>query len=239
MLEDFDLHDDGGAAPGTRLGVDKRQLWGGRIGGKYLFAGGSEVGLEGRRESIWQEHNRFDVRLFNRVVDISRMHPDMAINKLHGFVDAVTLPEHRLRVELGAEDFADDNFRHWAYGHYQIPILRSVDRQWTVLRPNVFYESVREDRDAYYSPDTHVTLGMMLHAIRDFEQFTLEGEVNPQLLWTRDQDRNRSTDLGIHGLLKLSLKLGQDWRVGLGGFGYMDTDDYWLLRGTGFVEYNF
>jgi hypothetical protein len=239
LLEDFDLHDDGDAAPGTRLGVDKRQLWGGRIGGKYLFAGGSEVGLEGRRESIWQEHNRFDVRLFNRVVDISKMHPDMAINKLHGFVDAVTLPEHRLRVELGAEDFADDNFRHWAYAHYQIPVLRSVDKQWTVLRPNLFYESVRKDRDAYYSPDSHVTLGMMVHAIREYERLIIEGEVNPQLLWTKDHDGERSTDVGIHGLLKLSLKLGPDWRVGIGGFGYADTDDYWLLRGTGFVEYNF
>jgi hypothetical protein len=239
LLEDFDLHDDGGAVPGTRLGVDKRQLWGGRIGGKYLFTGGSEVGLEGRRESIWQEHNRFDVRLFNRVVDISKMHPDMAINKLHGFVDAVTLPEHRLRVELGVEDFADDNFRHWAYAHYQVPVLRSVNKQWTVLRPNLYYESVRKDRDAYYTPDTHVTLGMMLHAIREYERLVLEGEVNPQLLWTKDHGGERSSDVGIHGLLKLSLKLGPDWRVGIGGFGYADTDDYWLLRGTGFVEYNF
>lgn len=212
---------------------------GGHIGGKYVFEGGSELGIEGSRQSIWAEHDLTNPRLFNRITDLSQMHPDLILNQFSAFADLVTRPEHRLRAEAGFADDSDNNSRVWGYAHYQLPFPGSRDARWAVIRPNIYLERVRKDNEAYFSPRSHVTAGIMLHAIHQYERFEVEAEINPQLLWTKDEDKDRSTEAGIHGLLRISFFVTDDLSLGLSGFGYADTDDYWLARGIMFVRYVF
>lgn len=239
LLETFSMRDAGNAPEGSRMDLDRDYIFGGRLGARYIFTGGSEVGLETGRQSIWAEHDRMDARLFNRVTDLSQMHPDLAINKYKAFADLATRTEHRLRAEIGYDDYRDSNSRTWGYAHYQLPFPGSRDRRWAVIRPNIYLERVRKENQAYFSPRSHLTVGIMLHAIHQYERWEVEGEINPQLLWTKDEDKNRSTEAGIHGLLRISLFLTDDLSVGLSGFGYADTDDYWLARGILFVRYVF
>lgn len=247
LYEDFSLFNsiasfysepDGDVAVYTRRPLSRGYVLGGRLGGAYLFPQGSEMGLELRRESMWNEHNRFDARLFNRVTDLNRMSPDMAVNKLRAFADLVTFPEHKLRLDGGLESLEDGNFRTWGYAHYQVPVLWSRNEHWTVIRPNAYVESMAEQKPGYFSPRSHVTVGCMLHTIQEFTYLDIEAEVNPQLLWTADQTKKADTAAGIHGLVNLTFKLG-GVRLGVGGFGYTDTDGYWLLRGMSFLKYTF
>ena len=229
---------DGDVSVYSRRPLYRGYVLGGRLGGAYIFPQGSEMGLELRRESMWNEHNSFDARLFNRVIDLNRMSPDLAVDKLHVFADLVTFPEHKLRLNGGLESLEDGNFRTWGYAHYQIPVLWSRNEHWTVIRPNAYVESMAEQKPGYFSPKSHVTVGCMMHTIQEFSYLDIEAEVNPQLLWTADQTKKADTAAGIHGLLNLTFKLG-DVRFGVGGFGYTDTDGYWLLRGMSFVKYTF
>ena len=241
LYEQFDPQnndDANDAAQAQRRDMYRSYLLGGKLGGKYLFENGSEIGLEGKRESIWSEHNKYDVRLFNRVVDMTQMRADMAINKARGYVDMVTFAEQQLHLEGGLDSFEDGNLRGWGYAHYQIPVLWSQDKHWTAIRPNFYMESVQEEKPGYFSPERHTTLGVMLHTIHDFEHFELEAEVNPQLLWTVDETKTGETATGIHGLLNLAYKT-DSFRIGIGGFGYTDSDGYWLMRSTLFLRYFF
>ncbi len=221
-----------------RTDMYRSYLLGGRLGGKYIFENGSEAGLEGRRESIWSEHNIYDARLFNRVSDMTRLHADMAIDKARGFMDIVTFPEHQFRLEGGLDSFEDGNLRAWGYTHYQIPVLRSREKHWTVIRPNFYTETTEKEKPGYFTPEMHSTLGLALHTIQELDPFELELEVNPQLLWTDDDTKNGETATGINGLVNLTYK-ADSFRVGIGGFGYKDSDGYWLLRSTFFFRYFF
>ncbi len=246
LYEHFDMdehpgprYDSKGFFISERKDLERGYLLGGTLGAKYFFPNESELGIEGKRESIWKEHNTYDARLFNRVYDMSRMSADMAINKLHVFSDVVTFPEHKWRTDLGAEDFEDGNARLWAYTHYQIPVLWSRNKHWTVIRPNAYVEHMDKYSDAYFSPDHHISVGTMLHTIQEFDYMDIEAEVNPQLLWTKDKTQDGSTAAGVHGLLRLTFKPTDSMRLGIGGFGYADTDEYWLLRANAFIRFIF
>ncbi|WP_027185201.1 hypothetical protein [Desulfovibrio inopinatus] len=211
---------------------------GGKLGLKYIFDNESEIGAEAKRESMWAEHDKYDTRLFNRITDMTKMAPDLAVNKARIFTNIVTFPEHQLHLEGGLDSMEDGNLRQWGYAHYQVPILWSRDKHWTVIRPNVYMESNTEDKPGYFSPYYHITTGVMFHTIQDFGFLEVEAEVNPQLLWTRDSTKDGDTQEGIHGLLNIAYKY-ESLRIGVGVFAYTDTDGYWLNRGNFFLKYSF
>ena len=222
----------------SRTPMYRGYVIGGKLGAKYVFDNESEVGGEVKRESMWAEHDTFDTRLFNRIEDMTKMATDMAVNKARIFTNIVTFPEQQLHLEGGLDSMEDGNLRNWGYAHYQIPVLWSQNKHWTVLRPNFYVESCDKNKPGYFSPDYHITTGIMLHTIQDFDFIEVEAEVNPQLLWTKNQTKNGDTREGIHGLLNVAYK-HNDFRVGVGVFAYTDTDNYWLYRGNVFLKYSF
>ena len=245
--EDFNLQSagtqlsqdsDGNINRWRRTPLNRGYVIGGKLGAKYVFDNESEVGAEAKRESMWAEHDKFDTRLFNRITDMTRMAPDMAVDKARAFTNIVTFPEQQLHIEGGIDSMEDGNLRKWGYAHYQFPVLWSQNQHWTVLRPNFYVESCDEQKSGYFSPNYHITTGVMLHTIQDFQFIEVEAEVNPQLLWTKDQTKKGNIQEGIHGLLNIAYKYA-DFRIGVGAFAYADTDDYWLYRGNVFLKYSF
>ncbi|GAB6038611.1 hypothetical protein JCM15519_31700 [Fundidesulfovibrio butyratiphilus] len=234
----FSPGNDGSLTPWRRTPMYRGYVLDGKLGAKYIFDNESEVGVEAKRESMWSGHDTFDTRLFNRITDMTRMAPDMAVDRARVFTNVVTFPEQRLRVEGGLDSMEDGNLRKWVYAHYQIPVLWSQDKHWTVLRPNFYAESCDENKSGYFSPDSHITVGLMLHTIQDFGPIEVEAEVNPKLLWTKDQTKKGDTQEGVHGLLNIAYKY-ESLRIGVGGFLYTDTEGYWLNRGNLFVKYSF
>mgnify|MGYP001258094990 CR=1 FL=1 len=229
---------NGGMYRWRRTSMYRGYVIGGKLGAKYIFDNESEAGAEGKRESMWAEHDKFDTRLFNRIEDMTKMATDMAINKARIFTNIVTFQEQQLHLESGLDSMEDGNLRKWGYTHYQIPVLWSQNKHWTVLRPNFYIESCEENKPGYFSPDYHITTGLMLHTIQDFDFIEIEAEVNPQLLWTKDRTKKGDTREGIHGLLNIAYKC-DNFRIGVGGFAYADTDKYWLYRGNVFLKYSF
>lgn len=229
---------DGTVSRWNRAKLYRGYVIGGKLGLKYVFDNESELGAEAKRESMWSEHDKFDTRLFNRITDMTRMPTDMAVDKARVFANIVTFPEHQFHAEAGLDAMEDGNFRKWSYAHYQIPIPGSRDKHWAAVRPNFYVESCDEQKAGYFSPEYHITTGIMLHTIQEFTYFDVEAEVNPQLLWTKDKTKKGDTQQGIHGLLNIAYKY-KNLRVGVGGFVYADTDDYWLYRGNVFLKYTF
>lgn len=210
----------------------------GKLGAKYIFDNESEVGAEAKRESMWAEHDTFDTRLFNRITDMTKMAPDMAVNRARVFTDIVTFAEQQLHIEGGLDSMEDGNLRKWTYSHYQFPVLWSQDKHWTVLRPNFYAESCDENKPGYFSPDYHVTLGLMLHTVQELGPIEVEAEVNPKVLWTKDKTQKGDLQEGVHGLLNVAYKY-KSLRVGVGAFCYTDTEGYWLNRGNLFMKLSF
>lgn len=239
--EDFSRNDDSWAtlADGTRFTrpEDERgYLWGGRAGAKYIFPKGSDMGLELRRESFWAREKRYNIRQYNRVVDMSRMPTDMYIDKISGWANLKLFPENELRLNAGYQGYEDNNQVVWGYAHYQIPVLDSSPQRWTVVRPNLYAESVEDEHPAYFSPDVHVALGLGLHTIRQFDTVDLEFEVNPLLLWTEGLGYDNNAYPGISGVAKLIYKL-RHWHLGLALFGYADSEDYDMIHLSLFISY--
>lgn len=222
----------------SRTPLYRGYVVGGKLGAKYIFDNESEVGVEAKRESMWSEHDRFDTRVFNRITDMTKMASDMAVNRVRAYSNIVTFPENQLHLEGGYDSMEDGNQRKWGYAHYQLPFPWSYDKHWMVLRPNLYVESCDEQKDGYFSPEYHITMGLMVHTIQEFKHIDIEAEVNPQLLWTKDKTKKGDTQEGIHGLLNIAYKY-ENFRIGVGGFAYSDTDNYWLLRGNVFLKYSF
>lgn len=229
---------DGTTNRWRRTPLERGYVLGGKLGLKYVFDNESEAGAEVKRESLWSEHDKFDTRLFNRITDMTRLAPDMAVDKARLFTNIVTFPEQQFRAEGGLDSLEDGNLRKWGYAHYQLPFPWSKDKHWMVVRPNFYVESCDEQKPGYFSPNYHITTGLMFHTIQEFESFVLEAEANPQLLWTKDDTKTGQTQEGIHGLLNIAYKY-KGFQVGVGGFVYADTDDYWLYRGNVFLKYSF
>lgn len=218
-----------------RLGVedfrDAERLSVGSLGIHHHREDGSRLGAILERRSFWSGHDRRDPRTFNRVVDLESLGPAARIDEVRGYLQWVQGEERRLRLDLAGNRFGDGNRRAWLYGHYQIPLTTAVGR-WTVIRPNLYLESFRDEVPAYFSPEAHGTLGVMFHTIRTSGPWRLEMEANPQWLWS-DGD----SGIGAHGVLDLQRRIGPaEAGVGLFGF-YDDREDYWLWRLAGRITF--
>jgi hypothetical protein len=195
--------------------------------GVYFLSDRTTFGLDGRREALLPVNARPELRQFNRVMDLQAVGPGFYGDLFRGIVEFAVRNEHGARAETGFEKLRDGNRRTFAYVHLQIPTTSSA-RTWAAIRPNVFFETFRNNQLAYFSPRRHVTLGTMLHAIRRFAGWQIESEINPQLLFT-----DGATGLGGHGVLNVGAKLGTTSLSG-GAFVFWDgLQDHlqWRLGG--------
>jgi Flp pilus assembly protein TadD len=195
--------------------------------GMYYFANDTVIAMEFAREPLLPLRADQELRQFNRVLDLRATGPDAHIKALRGLLDLVARENRRVRVETGLEKLHDGNRRAFSYVHYQIPVQTDT-RRWTAIRPNVFFETFRENPSAYYSPQQHFTLGTMLHAIRRYGRWNLESEVNPQLLHT-----DGATGFGGHALMNIGARLGGASLAG-GAFIFWDGLEHhlqWRLGG--------
>jgi hypothetical protein len=166
-------------------------------------------------------------RHFNRALDIAALGPGFHLHALRAFVDRVTGSARRLRIEAGLDAFEDGNQRISSYAHYQIPLPTDA-RTFIAIRPNLYVETVRDHRAEYFSPDRHLTAGVMFHGIRRYPRWHVELELNPQ--WLRTSGSN---GFGAHGLIGGSATFG---RVSLAGGAFLFYDgleDYLQRRVTG------
>ena len=97
-----------------------------------------------------------------------------------------------------------------------------------------FYEGFADTESAYFSPENHLSLGLILQDIEHLGPVALDLEINPQLI-TTDGD----TGWGGHWHLKATYD-GEHIFAGGGLFGfYDDNDDYLLWRLAGQVGWRF
>lgn len=191
----------------------------------FYRRGGSLGGLSFAREPLLPLGGD-TVRQFNRALDVAAIGPAFHLHALRGYVDYISGDARRFRVEAGVDAFEDGNRRVSSYLHYQIPIVSDA-RHWVAIRPNLYFEAFRDTRTAYFSPDRHVTTGMMLHAIRRYPRWHVELELNPQWLRTSGTD-----SIGAHGLLGGGATFGRVSFSG-GAFVFYDgLEDYLQRRMT-------
>jgi hypothetical protein len=198
-----------------------------RGSGLYFLSDRAMFGLDVRREALLPINVRPELRQFNRIMDLQAVGPGFYGDLFRGIVELAVRNEHGARAETGFEKLQDGNRRTFAYVHLQIPTTSSA-RTWAAIRPNVFFETFRDNRLAYFSPRRHLTLGTMLHAIRRYAGWQIESEINPQLLFT-----DGATGLGGHGVLNVGARLGETSLSG-GAFVFWDgLQDHlqWRLGG--------
>jgi len=191
----------------------------------FYRPGGSVGGLSIAREPLLPLAGD-TLRQFNRVLDMAAIGPAFHLHALRGYIDHVSGDARRFRVEAGVDAFEDGNRRVSSYLHYQIPIASGA-RQWMAIRPNLYFEAFRDGRAGYFSPDHHLTTGLMIHGMRRYPRWHVELELNPQ--WLRTAGAN---GFGAHGVLGAGATLG---RVSLsaGAFVFYDgLEDYLQRRAT-------
>jgi tetratricopeptide (TPR) repeat protein len=196
-------------------------------GGLYFVSDRAIIGLDARRAALLPLNARPELRQFNRVMDVGAVGPGFYGDAYRGIVELAVRNEHGARAEAGLEKLQDGNRRTFAYIHLQLPTT-STARTWAAIRPNVFFETFRDNRLPYFSPRRHLTLGTMLHAIRRYGGWQIESEINPQLLFTDGE-----TGLGGHGVLNVGAKVGATSLSG-GAFVFWDgLQDHlqWRLGG--------
>jgi predicted Zn-dependent protease len=199
-----------------------------RAQGIYYRRGGSLAGLSVAREALLPLAGE-TLRQFNRALDIGLIGPAFHLHALRGFIDTITGEARRLRAEFGLDAFEDGNRRVSSYLHYQIPIASDA-RHWVALRPNLYFETFRDARAAYFSPDRHLTTGLMLHGIRRYPRWYAELELNPQWLRTSGAD-----GFGVHALLGAGATLGRV-SFSAGAFVFYDgLEDYLQRRVAGAI----
>jgi tetratricopeptide (TPR) repeat protein len=192
----------------------------------YYRLRGSLAGLSVGREALLPLAGD-TLRQFNRALDIGLIGSAFHLHSLRGFIDRMTGDARRLRAELGVDAFEDGNRRVSSYLHYQIPIASDA-RTWVAIRPNLYFESFRDARAAYFSPGRHLTAGLMLHGTRRYPRWHVELELNPQWLRTSGAD-----GFGIHGLLGAGASVGQV-SFSAGAFVFYDgLEDYLQRRVAG------
>ena len=170
------------------------------------------------------------LRQFNRVLDIAAAGPGFFRTALRGFAEFLTDPARRARLEVEAARLEDGNRQTLAYAHYQIPLADSL-RRWTVIRPNVFFETFQSRRHSYFSPKHHLTIGTMLHTLARYPHWDLEVELNPQ--WLRTDGAN---GWGAHGLVDARFTRGRT-TADVGAFLFYDgLEDYLQWRVGGRVS---
>ncbi|MFH1572601.1 MAG: tetratricopeptide repeat protein, partial [Acidobacteriota bacterium] len=201
-------------------------------GGRYFFRDTSEIGVSGLRESLWSGYDRREPREFNRVTGLEALGPDFHVHTVRAYIDKASGGGRRLRLESGASGYQDGNDRVFLYGHYQVPLSDRAGN-WTVVAPNLYFETFTDRSPSYFSPDRFVTLGGMLHTIRRApdNRWRVEGEVNPRLVSSDGRQ-----GFGIHAVLDFSVLAGPV-ELGAGGFVfYEELNDYWLWRISGGIR---
>lgn len=216
---------------GVGIGIDRFSradslvTW--RGAATYHLADDAVVGLTAARQPMVPLEGPLPLRQFNRVLDVAAIGPGFYSDGIRLFTDFLTRPTHRAHLEGGVERMQDRNRQVYAYAHYQVPVASGV-RRWTVLRPNVFFESFLEKRPSYFTPRHHLTLGTMLHTIRQYPHWDLEVEINPQVLRTDGR-----MSFGAHGLVNLGIRVGRVTVAG-GTFVFYDgLEDYLQWRAGG------
>lgn len=211
---------------------DADGLAGGGAGARYLFENGSTIGAAGSRESFWTRFDSRDPRQYPRFVDLSLIEPDFTIDTVSASLDWATFVEHRLLVQGAVSQYEDDNEQLSAYAHYQVPISGVSPLHWTVLRPNVYYETFDRPERAYFSPDYNLSIGFGGHTVRKSERGSrLELEVNPILIFRDDGfDSKEDGEFGLHLVASASTPIWKRFEAGLAAFYYYEADGYDLMR---------
>ena len=215
----------------------KDAQWTGRLGGRVHFLDTSFVGLEGFRETFWSKYDQHETRRFNRISDLKALNPGFHMDGVQVSFNKVFYPvQHAWYGETGWAHYEDDNTQFFGYTHYQIPLVNAPQQgSWLVVKPNVYAEFFKDDKAAYFSPSSHVTLGLMGHGRQNWKQYSLELEVNPQL-----QITEQKVGFGMHALLDFNIYLTERLRAGVGAFSfYASNEAYVLWRFTGHVEFLF
>jgi tetratricopeptide (TPR) repeat protein len=197
----------------------------GRVEGRYFFQGGSEAGLRFSRESLWQGYDRRDPRNFNRIRDLSGIAPNFTLTGVQGNWTGVSRSNKQLQVNAGFDNYEDRNRRSYLYTHYQIPLTDAYG-DWSVLAPNFYIETYKNESPYYFSPGRYMTGGVMYHSIRRFSEWTVEAEVNPRLVGYED-----AVGLGAHAVFDVRKKV-RGVEIGAGGF-------FAIEQRTGYKQWRF
>ncbi len=197
----------------------------GRIEGQYFFQGGSQAGLRFSRESLWSGYDRRDPRNFNRIRDLSGVAPNFTLTGIQGNYTNVSRSNRQLQINTGFDNYQDHNRRSYLYTHYQIPLKDSYGN-WTVIAPNFYVESYKTESPYYFSPRRYMTGGILFHTVRKFDDWTLEGELNPRLVGYQD-----AMGVGAHAVFDIRKKVA-GIEVGGGGF-------FAIEQRTGYKQWRF
>ncbi len=183
--------------------------------GRYDLTDGHTIGVDISREALLPINGRLELRQFNRVLNLQHLGPGFYGDVFRAVVELSARDSRRAHIEPGFERFEDGNNRTFAYLHFDLP-TNSSGHTWSVIRPNVFFESFRDHQPDYFSPKHHLTLGTMWHVIRRYARWEIESEINPQLLFT-----DGATGPGGHGLVNVGKKVGRASLAG-GAFVFWD-----------------
>ena len=195
--------------------------------GLYYLTDGHTIGVDISREALLPINGRLELRQFNRVLNVEELGPGFYGDMVRGVVELAGRDSRRAHIEPGFERFEDGNHRTFAYLHFDLP-TKSSGHTWSVIRPNVFFESFRDRALDYYSPKHHLTIGTMWHMVRRYARWEIESEINPQLLIT-----DGATGPGGHGVFNVGAKVGPASVTG-GAFVFWDgLEDHlqWRLGG--------
>jgi predicted Zn-dependent protease len=194
----------------------------------------SSIGVGLTRETIWTAHDSPDLHRYHRITRLAEVEPAFARTDVRLLVDKRLGDGGRFwQATIGGDVYSDNNSRLWGYTHLQQPLMERPGR-WVALKPNLFYEGFSNTEDPYFSPEHHLSLGLIGQAIAQIGFVAVDLEANPQLLVTDGE-----TGWGGHWHLKLTT----EWRhlfAGGGIFGFYDhNDDYLLWRMVGQVGWRF
>ena len=205
-----------------RFGGDSRLSWAGTA--TWHVGDDLRVGFTGARQPVLPLFGPAPLRQFNRVRDLAALGPAFLTDIVRAFAELPAAADGAVRIEAGAGWLQDGNRQRHVYAHYQVPVASGL-RRWTALRPNAYFETFDAERPAYFSPGRHLTLGTMLHTIRQYGAWDLELEMNPQMLRT-----DGTTGFGGHGLVNVRVR-GRRATAEVGTFLFFDgLDDYLQWR---------
>jgi Flp pilus assembly protein TadD len=187
----------------------------GRAAARYWFSDAIVAGLSVNRESLLSGRDSSDPREFNRIIDLAGLGSDLGVSRLEGSLDLRDQGDRFVRGSGGEEWYEDGNSRRFLYLHYQVPV-KTDTTSWIVIRPNAYVESFTSTSPFYFSPRSHVTLGMMVHSIFTHPRWTFESELNPQVLRT-----DGAAGFGAHGMMSLTVHFGPV-RAGSDAFVFYD-----------------
>lgn len=201
---------------------------------RHFWPDDSSVGIGLTHETIWTAHDSPDLHRYHRITELSQVEPAFARTNLRLIADKrLGDGGHFWHTVLGGDLYTDNNSRLWGYTHLQQPLMERPGR-WVAVKPNLFYEGFSNSEDPYFSPEHHISLGLIGQAIAQIGRLALDLEVNPQLLITDGE-----AGWGGHWHLKLTT----EWRhlfAGGGIFGFYDhNDDYLLWRMVGQAGWRF